>query len=332
MWEAIAEGCHDELDLNLLRWTGTAVVADGDEAPGLAELGRRLSPGRRAAPWRGRAATAATSGGRGAGTRRAPRTRGPCPNTRRCASSWITTVSSASRGARTSRHDSDTRPSREALPQRLRGSRMVIARGATPRAAACSRDGLVDPLARARSRSHASMTAASGRAVALRTVDDESRRRTARRSDRGRRPRPGRRGSARPRPSSRIDPPSRAPPRAASSARTSACRARWRRSHGSRSAEELDGAPLAVGPRRTRVAGTVTTTPRSGWITTRRPRARGECRSVYGSGPPGSGATAGASVVGAAGAASAVRSSGSPQQPAGPLARLRAVHARPGAR
>jgi hypothetical protein len=35
MWEAIAEGCHDELDLNLLRWTGTTVVADGDEAVGL---------------------------------------------------------------------------------------------------------------------------------------------------------------------------------------------------------------------------------------------------------------------------------------------------------
>ena len=35
MWEAIAEGCHDELDMNLLRWTGAAVVADGDEALGL---------------------------------------------------------------------------------------------------------------------------------------------------------------------------------------------------------------------------------------------------------------------------------------------------------
>jgi hypothetical protein len=35
MWDAIAEGCHDELDLNLLRCTGTTVVADGDEAIGL---------------------------------------------------------------------------------------------------------------------------------------------------------------------------------------------------------------------------------------------------------------------------------------------------------
>ena len=35
LWDAIAEGCHDELDLNLLRWTGTTVVADGDDAVGL---------------------------------------------------------------------------------------------------------------------------------------------------------------------------------------------------------------------------------------------------------------------------------------------------------
>ena len=35
MWDTIAEGCHDELDLNLLRWTGMTVVADGDEALGL---------------------------------------------------------------------------------------------------------------------------------------------------------------------------------------------------------------------------------------------------------------------------------------------------------
>jgi hypothetical protein len=35
MWEAIAEGCHDELDLNLLRWTGATVVTDGDETVGL---------------------------------------------------------------------------------------------------------------------------------------------------------------------------------------------------------------------------------------------------------------------------------------------------------
>jgi hypothetical protein len=35
LWDAIAEGCHDELDLNLLRWTGTTVVADDDAAQGL---------------------------------------------------------------------------------------------------------------------------------------------------------------------------------------------------------------------------------------------------------------------------------------------------------
>ena len=36
MWDAIAEDCHDELDLDLLRWTGSTVVADGDETLGLA--------------------------------------------------------------------------------------------------------------------------------------------------------------------------------------------------------------------------------------------------------------------------------------------------------
>lgn len=35
LWEAVADGCHDELDLNPLRWTGTTVVSDGDEALGL---------------------------------------------------------------------------------------------------------------------------------------------------------------------------------------------------------------------------------------------------------------------------------------------------------
>jgi len=35
MWDAIAEGCHDELDLNLLRWTGSTVVADAEDALGL---------------------------------------------------------------------------------------------------------------------------------------------------------------------------------------------------------------------------------------------------------------------------------------------------------
>ena len=49
-------------------------------------------------------------------------------------------------------------------------------------------------------------------------------------------------------------------------------------------------------PRRP-AAGTVTTTPRTGWMTTRRPRERGDRRSVYGSGPPGSLATAGVSLT-----------------------------------
>ncbi len=67
--------------------------------------------------------------------RRAPRTRGPWPKTRRCANSWMTTVSSASGGARISRHEKARRPWRDALPQRVRWSRMLSAAGVTPRAA-----------------------------------------------------------------------------------------------------------------------------------------------------------------------------------------------------
>ena len=43
---------------------------------------------------------------------------------RRCASSWTTTVSSASGGARISRHENESRPLGDALPQRDRWSRM----------------------------------------------------------------------------------------------------------------------------------------------------------------------------------------------------------------
>jgi hypothetical protein len=43
--------------------------------------------------------------------------------------------------------------------------------------------------------------------------------------------------------------------------------------------------------------GKVTTTPRSGWITTRRRRARGERRRVYGTSPPGSRTTSSVSVA-----------------------------------
>ena len=63
--------------------------------------------------------------------------RGPWPKTRRCASSWITTVSSASGGARISRHENARRPWREALPHRVRWSRTLIASGDTSSAAAC---------------------------------------------------------------------------------------------------------------------------------------------------------------------------------------------------
>ena len=64
--------------------------------------------------------------------------RGPWPNTRKWASSWMTTVSSASGGARISRQLNDSRPARDALPQRVRWSRIETAVGLTPRAAAWS--------------------------------------------------------------------------------------------------------------------------------------------------------------------------------------------------
>ena len=65
--------------------------------------------------------------------------RGPWPKTRRWASSWMTTVSSASGGARISRQENASRPWREALPQRVRWSRTLTATGSTPSAAAWAR-------------------------------------------------------------------------------------------------------------------------------------------------------------------------------------------------
>ncbi len=34
-WEALADGAHDELDVEPMRWTGTSVVAIGDPTEGL---------------------------------------------------------------------------------------------------------------------------------------------------------------------------------------------------------------------------------------------------------------------------------------------------------
>ena len=88
----------------------------------------------RAAPASGPAASGARSGGPARRDATTAQNRGPWPKTRRWASSWITTVSSASGGARISRQLNISRPCREALPQRLRGSRRLIATGRTPRA------------------------------------------------------------------------------------------------------------------------------------------------------------------------------------------------------
>lgn len=35
IWEALADGAHDELDVDPMRWTGSTVVAFGDGSPGL---------------------------------------------------------------------------------------------------------------------------------------------------------------------------------------------------------------------------------------------------------------------------------------------------------
>ena len=56
----------------------------------------------------------------------------------------MTTVSSASGGARISRHENASRPWRDALPQRVRWSRMLIAAGETPSAAGVAGDVALD--------------------------------------------------------------------------------------------------------------------------------------------------------------------------------------------
>ena len=140
----------------------------------------------------------------------------------------------------------------------------------------------------------------------------------------GRAPQPGRAGTSRRRwrsPRKRIVAPSRRPPRAAISARSRAWLARWRRSHGSRSRRKVSMCRSGSRQPRRPAAGTVTTTPRSGWMTTRRPRDRGERRSVYASGPPGNRATAGVSVtavpvMAAAAARRSVTSAGAIDPPA----------------
>ena len=75
-------------------------------------------------------------------------------------------------------------------------------------------------------------------------------------------------------------------PRAASVAASASNRARWPRTQRSRCPRN-SAARRSPSSRPARVAGTVTTTPRCGWTTTRTLRDRAERRSVYGRGPPG---------------------------------------------
>jgi hypothetical protein len=218
---------------------------------------------------------------------------GPCPKTRRCASSWQTTVSSASGGARINRHENESRPEREALPQRVRGSRSVKAAGLTPNAAPCSAT-TASITRRASIRSHVSRIVASGRRYAATRWMTSSSSNDATVDRRT----PDTAGTTRTwwsRPRNGMLPPSRAPPRAAIRRATSACCPRCLRSHGSRSARNAAARRSCSG--RSVRAGTVTTTPRSGWMTTRSTRARDERLSGYGSGPPGRAAIAAASDV-----------------------------------
>ena len=245
---------------------------------------RRVRRARRAARSNGRAASGARPCDPGRREATTAQNRGPWPNTRRWASSWMTTVSSASGGARISRHEKASRPWREALPQRVRWSRMLIAAGVTPRAAACRRDLALDrgPGARLEPRLE------DGRdrpPVGRREVDDRSRprrrRRSARRVDRRApvragthaeavevAPEPDRRAVAQPAAGRELGPLARLAWRGGGAATARARPGTRRRAARGRAQ-----------PRRP-AAGTVTTTPRSGWITTRRPRDRGERRSV----------------------------------------------------
>jgi putative oxidoreductase len=129
---------------------------------------RTISRGRllRLAPPMRRGAPANASAASGASKMVGPReatiaqNRGPCPNTRRWASSWTTTVSRASGGARTSRQLNIRRPCRDALPQRLRGSRRLTAAGRTPSGPAWSPI-VASSATRACSRNQASRTRAT---------------------------------------------------------------------------------------------------------------------------------------------------------------------------
>ena len=134
-------------------------------------------------------------------------------------------------------------------------------------------------------------------------------------------------------PRKRISAPSRSPPRAASSARSRACRARWRRSHGSRSARNDVDVALRVRP--AAPAGR-----RHGHDDAAvRMDARRAGRAIVAtdgacsrSGPPGSIATAAVSVTPAVPPARDGRRSGrghgSPQHASRPLAGLGTVEDR----
>ena len=194
----------------------------------------------------------------------------------------MTTVSSASGGARISRHEKTSRPLARGAPPAGPLVADADRRGDHPEGRGVPRDvaldggpgprlepGLEDGRGRPPVGGARRTTSSSSSTPPIRSTLDR------------RAPAPA--GTTRSRwssPRNRSVAPSRSPPRAASSARSRAWRARCRRSHGSRSARNASTCRSGRAQPRRPAAGTVTTTPRSGWITTRRPRDRGERRSV----------------------------------------------------
>ena len=216
-------------------------------------------------------------------------------------SSWTTTVSSASGGARISRHENESRP----LDGRAPPARPLVADGDRPSASrrVRGRDGRSRrrwrPRPTAEPRRRAPEPSTGGRRG--REPDDERRlrpadsRSTEERVARRRPPsrcaadggRPGI-GTARRRAGRRS---SRGGPHAPAMRRDGAeARARGR-------AGRLSTRALGSAQSRRFAVGTVTTTPRSGWMTTRSVRARGERRSVYGMVPLAKRTAAGVSAM-----------------------------------
>ena len=209
----------------------------GPSCPALRSSSRR--PARDATRSSGRAASGAKPCDQVDATQRPPRSAAHDRTHAGGPARGSTTVSRASGGARTRRHEKASRPCREALPHRVRWSRTETAAGVTPRAGCMTADLVLDGVARPRLEERGQerlrrarvplawrMTSSSSNAPPIRSTDERRAQGRPARSGAG----AGRRGTG--------TAPSRRPPRAASSARSRAWLRRWRRSHASRSARK----------------------------------------------------------------------------------------------